>query len=519
MGRRELRAFVAELAAIPGPSPAKVAAEPAPVRSSVHPVLAHLDELERRLAIERFPPMSPWWRATLERFYRSLCRQLVDRVGRRGGKSSTLCRIAVLEALYGEHPIPRGDVGVVAMVSVSRDEAGQRLRTIRSILDVLGVKYAPRGDSISLIDRPVMFKVYPATLQGVVGFTGICAICDEVAKWRDADTGANPATEVLASLRPTMATQPNARIFLSSSPLGRLDAHAEAFEAGESAFQQVAFAPTWVANPTLTEADTRTLEHDEGKWRREYGAFPMEGNEESLYAAGQLDAVTRAGPLELPPVKGWTYVAAMDPATRGNGWTLIVAARGYDKRHVVLAREWRGTATNPLDADRVLGEIAAIVRPYGVGVVHTDQRSTDELRIIARRHLGPQDRPLVLAEQVMTAGGKIELFENLGTRIGDESVELPPHPVVRADLLGVRRRITASGMTIALSLTPDGRHSDYAQPVAMALERAVERPRAMPQGEAQAVEEDALKRDLERYGPPKKKQKYWTKDPYSRERR
>ena len=184
-----------------------------------NPVLIRLDALDAALAARGFPRMSPWWRATLERFYATDRRQLVVRVGRRGGKSSTLSRIAVLEALYGDHRVPPGDVGVVAFVSVSRDEASQRLRTIRAILDALGVEYRPTDGGVELINRRISFKVFAASMSGVVGFTCIAAFADEVARWRDADTGANPAREVLSSLRPTMATQPNARIFLSSSPL------------------------------------------------------------------------------------------------------------------------------------------------------------------------------------------------------------------------------------------------------------------------------------------------------------
>jgi hypothetical protein len=71
-----------------------------------------------------WPALSAWWMETLTRFVTSRRRQLVCRVGRRGGKSSTLCRFAVAFALaYDCRSIPPGDIGVVAFISVSRDEA------------------------------------------------------------------------------------------------------------------------------------------------------------------------------------------------------------------------------------------------------------------------------------------------------------------------------------------------------------------------------------------------------------
>jgi hypothetical protein len=434
-------------------------------------ILAHMQPLERRLVAAGFPAMSPWWRDTVEGFYASGRRQLVLRVGRRGGKSSSLCRVAVLEALYGEHRIPPGDLGVVAIVSVSRDEAVQRLRTVKAILDVLRVKYRPIDGGIELEGRPVAFKVYTASIAGVSGPTAIAAICDEVAKWRDADTGANPATEVLASLRPTMATQPNARIFLSSSPLGRLDAHAHAFDVGDDAFQLVAFAETWVANPSVTEAETHALEPNEDRWRREYAAIPMEGDEASLLSAALLDRAQRNELGDVPREPGVTYVAAQDPGFTRNPWTFVVAGKrwvaGRIKRSIVVAREWRGTADKPIDPAWVLGQIAPICRQYGVSVVESDQYERFGLQSIASR---PE---IGIGVRVLEHGAveRLARYEAMVTMFSDGEVELPANGQLRADLLAVKQKLTPNGFTIHLPETGDGRHADYAPSVSLALAR------------------------------------------------
>jgi hypothetical protein len=210
-----------------------------------------------------------------------------------------LCRLAVLWALAIDHPIPPGDTGVIAFVSTTRDEASQRLRTIRALLDALDVPYRPAGETIELADHPLAFKVFACNVASVSGFTSVLVIADEVAKWLNADSGANPAREVLAALRPTMATQPHARIVLSSSPLATLDAHHEAFAAGDTTFQRVAYAPTWVANPTITEADTRRLEPDERVWAREYAATPSDAVSAALDGATVDAAVTRPPRAQL----------------------------------------------------------------------------------------------------------------------------------------------------------------------------------------------------------------------------
>jgi len=153
--------------------------EPERSGSHVDDVLRGYDEIEERLVAAGFPPTSPWWRATIERWYRGTdnaggVRQLVARVGRRGGKSSTLSRLAVAEALYGHHDVPPGDLGFVAVISTDRKEAARRLRTIKSILDALRIEYEPVPDTpmaIYVVDTRIGFSVFTASVAGVSGFT------------------------------------------------------------------------------------------------------------------------------------------------------------------------------------------------------------------------------------------------------------------------------------------------------------------------------------------------------------
>lgn len=193
-------------------------------------ILRRFRALDLHLQAKGFPATSPWWHETIERFYLTGRRQLVPRVGRRGGKSSTLCRLAVCEALYGQHRIPPSDTGVVAIVSALREDAAERLETIRSILEALGWRrakagqagvneYEERAEEIALPSRRIVFRVYTASVRRVSGFTSIFILLDEVAKWRDEKTGANPAKIVIKSIRPTASTMRNAKIVLSSSPI------------------------------------------------------------------------------------------------------------------------------------------------------------------------------------------------------------------------------------------------------------------------------------------------------------
>jgi hypothetical protein len=442
--------------------------EPETTRSHAEEILARFDEVDAKLVAAGFPPTSPWWRQTIARWYRCGRRQLTARIGRRGGKSSTLSRLGVVEALYGRHVIPPGDTGVVALISTRKEEAGERITTVKAILDALGVSYRPWGElGVRIVGRRVGFRVYTASIAGVSGFTGIFVICDEVAKWKDSDTGVNPANEVLKSARPTMRTQPHARIVLSSSPMGMLDAHYDAYADGETELQTTAWAPTWEANPTVTEAECKVDEPDETTCAREYGAIPSAEAETSLLTEVSIERARRVvpEPWHMPYIEGHRYVAAMDPATRGHAWTLVIATKGTDgKRRIAYAREWRGKPSAPLSPKAVLLEIRDIVAGYGLRWVTTDQHAIDHLRDLVPKGLG-------LLEAAWTQANIKDACEHVHKLLQDDALELHPDPLVKSDLLGIRKQYTRSGVRFHFA-EMKGRHSDYAPAIALAVEDA-----------------------------------------------
>lgn len=270
---------------------------------------------------------------------------------------------------YDVRSIPPGDVGVVAFISVNKKEASSRLRTIKSILDAIGVKWKPIPDGVELDGRPIIFQTFACTVGAVSGFTSVLVIADEVAKWINDDTGTNPADEVLAAVRPTMATQRAGRIVLSSSPMGFKDAHAVAFDLGNTPHQQVAHAESWVANPTLTEAWTRKDEPHEATWRREYAAIPT-GGANGAFLAEDIDASIRS--LDGLILTGKPLQLLDSSAGSGDAWTWGTAAwcrpTGFDP-----ADEW---LWEPIGTEEKRGLIA-------------DRRGT-----YMRQVLGPDGAPV-----------------------------------------------------------------------------------------------------------------------------
>lgn len=192
--------------------------------------------------------------------------------------------------------------------------------------------------------------------------------------------------------------------------------------------------------------------------------------EEALFPSVLVEPAMRAAPDVLPPTEGVHYVAAIDPATRGNGWTLVVVGHyGYGGPggwhpllKVALAKQWRGTTTRPLDPDAVLRECAADLEAYGLNEAFTDQWSVDALKSLASRY------NLDLHEITLDKANRLEFAEGVRTMLSLGTLELPPSREFRQDLVGIKKRIVlgnSGGYSLVLPKTGDGRHSDFGPPL------------------------------------------------------
>ena len=70
------------------------------------------------------------------------------------------------------------------------------------------------------LNNGVTIEVATCSFRTIRSRTIIAALCDEIAFWAD-DSSANPDTEVLAAIRPAMATIPDAMLLCASSPHAR----------------------------------------------------------------------------------------------------------------------------------------------------------------------------------------------------------------------------------------------------------------------------------------------------------
>ncbi|MGA2450834.1 MAG: hypothetical protein ABTD50_19390 [Polyangiaceae bacterium] len=397
------------------------------------------------------------WRSTLERFWMSGKRRLVVRKGRQGGGSTTMARVAVVTALFGEHVVSPGTRLHIPFVSISLKESRERLHNIRATLDAIGEPYTSRDDAIELSKRPIVFGLFSCSARFSVGMTSIALVEDEAARWWSDEQSANPAVEVDASLTPSLATQPNGRIYTFSSPLGQEDFHAELIARGETQEQCIAEGPSWYWNPSISEADTHSLQPDDIRWRREFCAIPQHAavgalNPEDVQAAYRyVKPGEPIGPtvLSMDSSMGrgdsWAWLAACwhVPTVQfedvfeveridANSYVVIEAAPGIPKRrkdappapkpelYVHSVGAFEGQFAQQLSSDEVVEAIAGVAHRNGASTIYCDQYQAYTLASAFKRHR------LTLSSHAWTNPSKVETLTRIRTWLRDRTLAIEP---------------------------------------------------------------------------------------------
>lgn len=419
-----------------------------------------LMRIEEQLRGRGFHKMSDWWKRTLRRMFESGRRRLVVRVGRRGGKSSTLCRVAVALALYGNHVIPTGDVGEVVIISVKKKDARNRLTTIKDILKAIGVRFRPIEDGVQLRDMPIAFRVYTASFRTSVGMTCICLIGDEVARWMDDETGSNPAREILKSVRPSMLTMPNSLEFLSSSPFSTMDAHYDHYEQGETAEQCVAWAESWVANPSVTEEDCRKLEPDQETFDREYRAIPMKSGMSTFFDPVALEQAVRAYALPRLPQDMDEVVAGGDFGFRSDYSACAVFHKVGDIYHPAETLVVKPNPGKPLKVSETCERFSKALKRHETLSMMAD----GHYREAVVEYLGAHGIAFLDAPK-----DPAKVYVRMRTLLYQGKLLLPDDKELMRDLKEVQSRPTRNGaLSIILPKRVGGGHADLVSAIALA---------------------------------------------------
>jgi hypothetical protein len=463
-------------------------------------------------------PSSPAWKATLRGLYGTplteqeaeLFRAIAQReapaggadeflavVGRRGGKSESIARVATFEAAHGGHEVALapGQLGLVAVISPRREQSQEILNYCRGLAALPQVRPLLDGDPTQFEIRfktGVAIRVMTADAVAVSSPTVVCAIRDEQAKFPGDDT-TTPDREIDASLRPALAPlagAPRRRLIGITSAYIR---EGVAFETDRDHFGRpdadvlVVRGSTEQFNPSIDRAWLARERRRVGErvFAREYLAEWQDATTDGWFGSC-IDQCVDKGREFSEPMSGVRYVAGIDAAFRGDQFALVIAHREFREGKpaltvVDLAMSWQPKSGEMLNARSTVAEVAEEINEYGA-IAFADQFSFDPLKEMFAQ------RKVHLREMPWTGANKPAMFTRVRAAMTDGLVRLPDDRALIREFHAIRGRLLRSG---GERLEAAAGHDDIAHAAVMSI--CVAMDRNPDYGESEQERRDRLK--------------------------
>jgi len=371
-------------------------------------------------------------------------------VGRRGGKSHVAALLAIFEACFTDHrdTLAPGEIATCMVIANDRRQARTVMRYISGLVEanpmLHRMKVRENGEAIEFTNRAAI-EVHTASHRAVRGYTLSAAILDEIAFWHD--DGVSPDAEIVAALRPALATL-GGKLIALSSPYARRGVLWNAYKRhyGKAGRVLVAQAPSRTMNPGLPERVVDdAMKDDAARACAEYLA-QFRSDIEAFLSTEIVDSVTRERPLELPFVEGIAYTGFVDPSGGGaDEMTLSIGHREGDTTVIDLVMGQRG---NPA---KITEEFSEVLKRYGIFKVTGDKYAG--AWVVARF----EDHGITYQAE---APPRSELYSALGLAARAGQLELPPCGMLGRQLVALERRTSRGGRDLIDH--PPGGHDDRA---------------------------------------------------------
>ncbi|RUV08166.1 hypothetical protein EOA79_01475 [Mesorhizobium sp. M1A.F.Ca.IN.020.03.2.1] len=385
-------------------------------------------------------------------------------VGRRGGKSFAMALIAVFLGCFRSYRefLAPGERATIFVIAADRKQARIIVRYVRAMLEGIPLlsKMLVTSNAESFdLSNSVTIEIGTASFRSTRGYTFAAVLGDEVAFWRTNDDSANPDFEILAAVRPGLATIPGSMLICASSPYARRGELFAAFKRfwGKDQTPLVWRASTRAMNPTLPQRVVdEAMERDASSAKAEYLAEWRE----DIEAFVSLDVVERCIRTDLSvrkPEKArcGSYVAFVDPSGgSSDAMTLGIAHLDGDMALLDALLEERP----PFSPDSVVKKFADFLKTYEISSVEGDRYAGEWPREAFRKQ-GIEYR---LADK-----SRSELYLDLLPALNNGSVDLLDNQRLVNQLVSLERRVARGGRESIDH--PPGGHDDLANAAAGVL--------------------------------------------------
>ena len=364
------------------------------------------------------------------------CDELWLAIGRRGGKSQIAALLAVYESCFRDHSdkLAPGEVATVRVMAADRPQARAVMRYTTGLLESnamlqrLVVKQSP--ERIELSNRAEI-EIGTASFRSARGYSFAAVVCDEIAYWRS-DQTANPDAEIIAAVRPGLATL-GGKLVALSSPYRKAGELYRTYTKhyGQPGPVLVAQAPTLTMNPTIPQrVIDDAIERDESAAKAEYLA-QFRDDLEDYISRDVVQKLVRPAPLENGYKGSRSYRAFVDPAGGGRDeFTVAIGHLDGERTVVDVLQARRGVPSD------ITAEYAKLLIHYGIRTVRGDRYAGSWPGDEFQKH-GIQYLP--------STKSKGALYIDLLPKLNSGMVELPPDDRLANQLCALERRTSRSG--------------------------------------------------------------------------
>lgn len=378
-------------------------------------------------------------------------------IGRRGGKSANVALRAIYEtaikAGWRDFLAP-GQQAIFAIISLDRQAAREVFNYCRGILHstpMLKSMIAAEGKEEIELRNGAIIQIRTASFRSVRGPAYIGCCLDELAFFRDLETSANPASEIISAISPAII--PGGVIFGISSVFNRQgilwETHQKYF--GKDGDVLIWHAPTIIMNPLFSrEKIDRERAKDPVSASVEYDST-WRDDITGLYSTEAIDAAMVHGRGDLPYLSGVKYVGFVDPSGGRRDSAALAIAHREKNDHAIVDLMLERKA--PHDPVKVAEEFAALLHAYHLTEV-TGDRYGGEWPVATFKKFGIKYN---LAEKTAS-----ELYLAALPMFSGGVIELPASDRLRGQLCGLLRRTSTGGRDQVIAGQSDSSHSDLA---------------------------------------------------------
>jgi hypothetical protein len=396
--------------------------------------------------------------------------------GRRAGKSFAMALIAVYLACFKDYRryMAHGERVTIMLIAQDRKQARVVLRYVRGMFQhsaLLGRMVERETADAFDLDNRATIEIMTASHRSVRGYSVAACLCDEVAQWPN-ETAIASDEEILAALRPAMATIPGSVLICASSPYARKGALWNAYRRyyGQDDPNVLVWrAPSTVMNCTIPQSFLdQQFELDPVAAEAEYNAS-FRTDLEAFIDRTVIEGLVVPGRHELPYMSGVRYVGFTD-AAGGSGQDSYTLAVSHAENGVAILDCVREIKP-PFNPSSATAELAATARSYRLTEIFGD------------RYAGSWPAEQWQAHGVayrFSERSKSEIYAELLPVLNSGRAELLDHRGLVAQLCSLERRTArGTGRDVIDHPAGPGHHDDVCNACAGSLLLTAARPMRM----------------------------------------